>query len=48
MWKLTLDKVKVTLEGHKGQIFALNLDLTYFQHLYSLEYVVHGSKDLLE
>ena len=28
---MTLVKVKFTVEGHKGQIFDQNLDLTYFQ-----------------
>ena len=30
---MTLVRVKVTMEGHKGQILGQNSDLTYFQHV---------------
>ena len=30
---MTLVKVKVTIEGHKGQIWGQNSDLTDFQHI---------------
>ena len=30
---MTLVKVKVIIEGHKGQILGQNSDLTYFQHM---------------
>ena len=30
---MTLVKVKVTVEGHKGQILGQNSDLTFFQHM---------------
>ena len=33
MSEMTLVKVQVKIEGHKGQILSQNLDLTYFQHL---------------
>ena len=37
---MTLGKVKVTMEGHKGQTLGQNLDFTYFQHQQPLEYSV--------
>ena len=33
MSEMTLVKVKVTIEGHKGQILGQNSDLTDFQHI---------------
>ena len=38
--KNTLVKVKVTIEGYKGQILAQYLDLTSFQHLQFSDYIV--------
>ena len=46
--KMTLVKVKVTIECHKGQILGQNLDLNYFQHLQLLEYSVIGMEGHLE
>ena len=43
--KMTLVQVKVTIEGHKGQILGQNLDLTYFQHLQLLESSVIGMEN---
>ena len=42
MLEMTLVKVKVKIEGHKGQILGQNSDLTYFQHmaLWSLKFKV--------
>ena len=40
MSEITLVKVKVTIEGHKGQILGQNPDLTYFQHLAFQEIMV--------
>ena len=36
-----LCKVKVTIEGHKGQILGQNSDLTYFQHMAFWEIMVN-------
>ena len=44
---MTLVKVKVTIECHKGQILGQNLDLNYFQHLQLLEYSVIGMESHL-
>ena len=33
MPEMTLVKVKVIIEGHKGQILGQNSDLTDFQHI---------------
>ena len=41
LWKMTLVKVKVTIEGHKGQILGQNSDLTYFQHMALWEIMVN-------
>ena len=41
LWKMTLVKVKVTIEGHKGQILDQNSDLTYFQHMALWEIMVN-------
>ena len=37
---MTLVKVKVTIEGHKGQILGQISDLTYFQHMAFWEIMV--------
>ena len=37
---MTLVKVKVTIEGHKGQILGQNSDLTDFQHIAFWEIMV--------
>ena len=37
---MTLVKVKVTIEGHKGQILGQNSDLTFFQHMAFWEIMV--------
>ena len=34
-------KVKVSIEGHKGQIWSQNSDLTYFQHMALWEIMVN-------
>ena len=41
---MTLVKVKVTIEGHKGQILGQNSDLTYFQHMALWEIMVNDIK----
>ena len=38
--KMTLVKVKATIEGHKGQILGQILELTYFQHMAFWEIMV--------
>ena len=38
---MTLVKVKVSIEGHKGQILGQNSDLTYFQHMALWEIMVN-------
>ena len=38
---MTLVKVKVTKEGHKGQILGQNSDLTYFQRMALWEIMVN-------
>ena len=38
---MTLVRVKVTMEGHKGQILGQNSDLTYFQHVALWEIMVN-------
>ena len=40
MLDMTLVKVKVTIEGHKGQILGQNSDLTFFQHMAFWESIV--------
>ena len=40
MLEMTLIKVKVTIEGHKGQNLGQNSDLTYFQHMAFWEIMV--------
>ena len=50
---MTLVKVKVTIEGHKGQILGQNSDLTYTWHygklwLMTLKVTVHRRECLSE
>ena len=40
MLEMTLVKVKVEIEGHKGQILGQNSDLTCFQHMAFWEIMV--------
>ena len=40
MLEMTLVKVKVTIEGHKGQILGQTSNLTYFQHIAFWEIMV--------
>ena len=37
---MTLVKVKVIIEGHKGQILGQNSDLTHFQHIAFWDFMV--------